>query len=255
MNNKIYILFFILLWFILNIFFYLLSDNYRYFLQSLKSNNTKYSVNDKFKIDVDSLVKENKIKEDESIFSWLAKDFSEENKKVNKKKTKIKNTENQASLDNKEEEIKNNKIEEKQVEFIQDKSIFAITKIEEEVLNKFKKYNLKKVEFHNRLFGLTSEYPDKYEEYYNQNFTLYLFWNKHYDELKDIFKVLTYELPISLNEVNNFWKKSFYINLNELFTDNYVRIILEYKNRTFWLKIKKDYYNKIKNNLAQIFKK
>jgi hypothetical protein len=57
---------------------------------------------------------------------------------------------------------------------------------------------------------------------------------------------LTYELPFTLNEVNNIWEKSFYINLDWNFNDNNARIIFSYKNRLFWLKVWKKSYNKVK---------
>jgi hypothetical protein len=84
---------------------------------------------------------------------------------------------------------------------------------------------------------------------------LYFFWNKLYSDMKDIFEVLTYELPFQVNEVNNFWNKSFYINLNSWFEDGYIRVVLEKSNRIIWFKIKKEVYEKIKNDLGVILKK
>jgi hypothetical protein len=95
MNKKIYIISFIFLGFILNIFFYIISDNYRYFLQSIKWNN-QYEVNDNFKIKLNNLVKKNTSSknteiEEESIFSWLKNNFWEQKQqKTNNKKEKKK---------------------------------------------------------------------------------------------------------------------------------------------------------------------
>jgi len=245
MNKKIYIIFFILLWFILNIFFYIFSENYRYFMQSLKYDDNKYKVDDRFKIKI-PIKEENKKQDNETIFSWLKENFWEntKNKKQSKDKSEKKSIKN-----------KKNNIEEKKVEYIEKREDLKLTKIENNILNNFKKYKLKKVELHPRLFDLTDEYPDKYFEYYSKNITLYFFGNKSYNEIKDIFDVLSYELPFKINEVNNFWQKSFYINLNPLFEDWYIRLVIKKSNRTFWIKIKKELYNKIKNNLAVIFKK
>lgn len=65
------------------------------------------------------------------------------------------------------------------------------------------------------LFGITQEYPDVYREYVNTHMSLYIFPTKTYKELKEIFEVLRYDLPISLNEVNNFAQASTYINMRD----------------------------------------
>jgi hypothetical protein len=72
------------------------------------------------------------------------------------------------------------------------------------VLNLFSIYKLNKLEINSNLFDLTDEYPDNYFEYYSKDLTLYIFPTKKYTELKDIFTVLSSELPITINEVNNF---------------------------------------------------
>jgi hypothetical protein len=59
-------------------------------------------------------------------------------------------------------------------------------------------------------------------------------------------------LPFSINEVNNFWEKSFYINLKEDMKDNYVRIVISKNGVDFWLKIKNDEYNKVKEILLKL---
>jgi len=248
MNKKLYILFFVLFGFILNIIFYIISDDYRYFLQSLKQEN-KYDINDDFKIDLNSIVIDKQIdkKNEDSIFAWLSRDF------WNKKREKQENKKNIKK--NYKTNIEKQKKEQKVV-FTQKVEELKITKFEKEILEKLKKFDLKQIKEHRRLFDLTNEYPDKYFEYSNnKDFTLYIFWNKNFDDIKDIFEVLTYELPFSLNQVNNFWEKSFYINLDPLFDDNYVRIVIKKSSRVFWLKIKKELYNKIKNDLWVIFKK
>jgi hypothetical protein len=62
---------------------------------------------------------------------------------------------------------------------------------------------------------------------------LYIFPTKSYEEVKSIFQVLTYELPYTLNQTNNFGTSSFYINLDEGYEDDNIRIVLEYKKRAF----------------------
>lgn len=102
------------------------------------------------------------------------------------------------------------------------------------------------------LFGITDEYPDEYREYNNAHMSFYMFSSKRYDAVKKIFEVLTFDLPISLNEVNNIGDKSFFINMQEAYDDGLVRIVFEYENYAFWLKIKKDNYNRIKQALDEL---
>jgi hypothetical protein len=60
------------------------------------------------------------------------------------------------------------------------------------------------MEVNANLFDLTNEYPDEYLEYYSKDLTLYFFTTKRYTDLKDIFNVLSEELPFDINEINNF---------------------------------------------------
>jgi hypothetical protein len=119
-----------------------------------------------------------------------------------------------------------------------------------EILNLFtSEYVLKRIEVNSSLFELTWEYPDYYYEYYSKDLTLYLFPTRTYEEVLDIFDYLSNNLPFSLNPINNFWDNSFYINLREDIADNFVRLVISDNGITFWLKIKKDEYNKVKNML------
>lgn len=124
---------------------------------------------------------------------------------------------------------------------------------EKEILELFEnKFVLTKKLSSSSLFDITTQYPDEYREYANQHISLYMFPTKTYPQLRSIFKVLSYEIPFSLNEVNNFWENSFFINLDASYSDNMVRVVLEYKNQAFWLKIKKDSYNIVKWVLQEL---
>lgn len=103
-----------------------------------------------------------------------------------------------------------------------------------------------------KLFGLTWEYPEIYREYQNSHFTLYMFIGKGYTDVQKILEVLSYELPYELNEVNNFATRSLYINMQSWYEDDFVRILFEYENLAFWLKIKKDSYNGVKEILNRL---
>lgn len=120
------------------------------------------------------------------------------------------------------------------------------------VLNAFSSYNMKRLFEHWSLFDLTSEYPDDYFEYIWGEISLYFFVTKTYDEVKQIFDAISYTLPFSIKEVTLFERRAFFLNLEDSFTDDYVRLVIEYKNRVFWLKIKKTMYNEIKSVVKTI---
>ena len=254
MNKRIYIFLLVLIWFILNILLYLVSSNYRYFLQSLKYDDfSSYEVNDEFKISIKDLEQDNieGNKDKDSIFAGLSSDFWDNQEEIDV----VIEKDSLEKVEDIENTIKDEVKQDNKVEYIGYREEIKLTNIEELILEKLTKYELKQVDLHPRLFDLTWEYPHEYFEYYNNDINLYFFWNKLYSDLRDIFEVLTYELPFSINEVNNFWTQSFYINLNDWFDDGYVRVVLEKSNRIFWFKIKKELYNQIKDELAQIFAK
>lgn len=102
------------------------------------------------------------------------------------------------------------------------------------------------------LFDITPEYPDAYLHLQSQDVSVYHFYTKTYRDVYDIFDVLQYDLPISLNIVNNFWDRSFFINMDDWWEDERVRIVFEYENEVFWLKIKKDLYNSIRESFQAL---
>ncbi len=135
----------------------------------------------------------------------------------------------------------------------EDKALRDLTRDEISFIAEFeKKFVLEKRQSFSSLFDITTEYPDDYHEYANKHISIYVFPTKNYDEIYNIFDVLRYEVPYTLNETNNFWDKSFYINLDEVYRDGIVRIVLESQNTVFWLKIKKDNYNTVKKILEEL---
>ena len=245
MKNFLYIIFFLIISLLLNIFLYYVSSDYRLFLKEIKGvENVKL-------IEQDELIEEEEIKindnfnvniadvglKEDNISDLLIEEEIVEKKVEEEKQEEI------------IEKIEEDSMESVKVEYISVYDELKITKIEEEFLSKFAAYKLKELELHPRLFDLTSEYPDSYFEYYSEYLTLYFFGNKPYNEIRDVFEILTYELPFTLNELDNFWEKSFYVNLDENFQDWVVRLVLLYKNRTFWLKLKKEVYDHVKGKL------
>jgi hypothetical protein len=47
--------------------------------------------------------------------------------------------------------------------------------------------------------------------------------------LVDIFKVLEYELPFIVKEVDNFGEASFYVNLDKDIQDRFIRLVISYE--------------------------
>lgn len=165
--------------------------------------------------------------------------------------------------DNVELEAENNKNIEDNNSLDNEDNIDSTNKIvndewKQDILELFKDFDLEEKEKtkNNSLFWLTNEYPYEYEEYYSQDkkMTLYVFNDKSYEDILNIFDVISYNLYFKVKKVNNFWDKSFFINLDTDLDDNYVRFVFSYKNNNFWLKIKKDWYNEVKTIMKSIWK-
>lgn len=140
-----------------------------------------------------------------------------------------------------------------QAEDITVEELPELLEVEQEILNLIKeKFVLSQSDQTISLFDITTEYPDPYHEYANKHLSFYIFPTKTYGEVYNIFEVLRYELPYSLNKTNNFGSSSFYINLEWAYDDQKVRIVFEHESRAFWLKIKKDSYNTVKQILDEL---
>lgn len=218
MKKVIAFLIFLIIIFIVNVWFYYLSDDYRNFLKELKEWKIGISLNEQ-SFNTDSITDNTNINE--------ALD------------TEI------VEVDNKKEDIYTLKIKDTN----ETKNDVTLWKNYQEILKLFSIYNLIKLEINSNLFEITDEYPDKYYEYYSKDLSLYLFPTKTYSEVYDIFSVLSSELPFTVKEVNNFWEKSFYINLNKDIEDRFIRLVISNKWIVFWLKIKKSEYDLVKQKL------
>ena len=214
MRKVIHVLLIFIIIFFVNFVFYFLSDDYRFFLKKIKDNDSIIYTDVK------------KINDDFPLDDIWESDIVDRNIE-----------DNVEIVVTKEPEVKTQTF---------------LWKIYKEVLYWFSKYDLKRIELNTNIFDITNEYPDNYYEYYWEDVTLYFFTSKKYTEVRDIFSVLEYELPIELNEVNNFWDRSFYINLNDDIKDKFVRIVMEIRWIVIWLKIKKESYNEIKQKLIEL---
>lgn len=75
---------------------------------------------------------------------------------------------------------------------------------EKEFLALWEDSKLEEIHFSTYVFDVTDEYPDPYYEWYSENLELYVFPTKNYEEIKNIFEVLSHDLPYSIKETNNF---------------------------------------------------
>lgn len=226
MRNAILFIIFLIFSFLINVIFYYISDDYRYFLKNIKSDNSILTEID------NSFYKSNSSEKDNQSIE-VTDDFLLDNN------IEIVET-------NKENENVFDKLDWKKVEV---KSNISLWKNYLKVLDIFSDYSFQELELNTNLFDITDEYPDNYIEYYSRDLTLYFFPTKNYTEIYDIFSVLEFELPFKLNQTNSFWDDSFFINLNQDISDNFVRTIVSYNWVVFWLKIKKNEYNIIRDKL------
>lgn len=217
MRKLIILIIFFIIIFVINIIFYSLSEDYRFFLKKIKDRDEIVYLDEK---NYDDNLEKEILKEAKLIKT------SDKNEKIF--------------------EIK------KDSWVIILKSDITLWKNYMDIINLFSIYKLAKLELNSNLFDLTDEYPDNYFEYYSRDLTLYIFPTKRYEDLYDIFSVLSDELPFSINEVNNFLDNSFYINLNSDIEDRFIRTIIWYKWIVFWLKIKKTEYNLVKEKLNSL---
>ncbi len=104
-----------------------------------------------------------------------------------------------------------------------------------------------------KIFDITDEYPTEYITYSNINYELYLFPTWDIDNIYNIFELLSLDKntlkKFTLNKVNNFGVKSFFLNLAK--DDGKVRLVIYNWKILFWLNIKKSYYSNIKSILEK----
>jgi hypothetical protein len=219
MRNVIWFIVFLIFTFFVNVVFFYVSEDYRNFLKWFKSEEIVKEVWEEKPIQV---------QRDDDILEIVKEDDL----------TTI-------APNNKNEEIFTQKEDNK----VEVKKEIVLWRNYRDILKLFTNYDLKELEINTALFDITTEYPDNYIEYYSKGLTIYFFPTRSYNEIYDMFKVLEYEFPFKINPINNFWDNSFYINLNNDIDDNIIRIVVSNKWITFWLKIKKNEYNLVKEKL------
>lgn len=238
MRNTILFIIFLIFSFLINVIFYYISADYRFFLKNLKKNELTIEeqsdfLNDDFSYNTKNVVEN----EDDKITDEIEKTEIDDIKlDDNIEIVKTSNENNLIFSDDKDNKVKI-------------KNNVSLWKNYKDILDIFSNYDLQALELNTNLFDITDEYPDNYLEYYSKELTLYFFPTKTYKEVYDIFSVLEFELPFKMNAANSFWEESFFVNLNQDISDNFVRVVISHKWVVFWLKIKKNEYNLIKEKL------
>ena len=253
--NLIFLVFFV---FLVHLFLYYFIPSY-----ALYFKNIKYKDSDN-KIETQELSNKKNVEiKWVSSYTWSNYIIPDINGNSDEKKLQTPETEDTVVW---EKLTNNNEIELTNEDIIKDtsneKEYFSNDKawdlVEQEILDLFKDFNLEEKEKseNSSLFGLTNEYPYWYKEFYSKEkkMTLYIFEWKLYNDILNIFDVISYNLYFKVKKVNNFWEKSFFINLEPDLDDNYIRFVFSYKNKNFWLKIKKDWYNDVKVIMKSLWK-
>lgn len=233
MKKIIYFIIFFIFIFWINVCFYFISDDYRFFLKKIKNTDEVVYLDEKnINDDYVEPFLESAIFKNDTIENNIIENNLEENELIESEWEEL--VWSNVTNENSTKEVK-----------------VVLWKKYREILDLFSFYGLEKIEINTNLFDIISEYPDYYYEYYSNNLTIYMFVSKTYTEIFDIFNFLEEEQPFTLNEVNNFWTNSFYINLKEDINDSFVRIIVNSNGIVFWLKIKKDEYNNVRQKLLE----
>ncbi len=270
MKKIIYTFVLLIIIFLLNLLLFFLNDSYKKMIYDLKHKNSEKfwkNITDDYNVDKEILSKINK-KIEENI------NENNNNEKINNNDDEF--FENEAEKNNIKKELEGKKeksLEEKKEELRkqmqsdkikENTEIIDSLKLEEKektisyskkekanidfIRWAFKWYKLKNQKEKNIIFNLSSEYPiDRYLEYYSPNLSLYFFINTSYEKVFEIFDVLSYEDSFKINKTDSFWNKSFY--LNRFRDDWFIRLVIEYKKHTFWIQVKKEYYDNTKSIL------
>ena len=279
----LYVLIIVIVCFVLNLAAYYSSDSYRKFLKEFKwvEQNTiiskdEYDISVNYKDKVsnkenelnnieweitfisskskDEILKE-KLEEKVAFIREQEREEKRRKEELKKRKEELEKRQNKVNrIIHKLEKKVNKKDELKKVKIpiSNDVKNNVMSIYDKRVLKLFTEFNLVELKYHWKLLDVTSEYPDKYFEYYSMDLTLLFFPNKWYNEIKDIFSVESNWYNFMINEVDNFWDESFYVNLWENSADWDIRVIFKKNGKTFWFKVSKTEYSKVKNILKQL---
>ncbi len=260
MRNLIYVFLVFVLVFFLNLLLYIYVDGYRDFIKSLKywDEQPEYSARVDDSYNVNSIEEKLNSTEVSDFEKWLLLDLWIDSAEPS---TDTLQDDKEILLEEKKETIAEKilRIKEKQEDSSSETeelpSIWReakLTQTSEYIISSFISWGLEIQEREEKddLLDIAQEYPDEYIQYGNDYFDLYILSTRTYKEVDDIFSVLAPDMPFSLNKLNNFWARSFYINLDR--PDEKVRFIFEYNREVFGVKVKKPQFSEIKNIIINL---
>lgn len=250
MRNIIYIFLVFVLVFFLNLLLYIYVDAYRDFIKVLKYGNDSIS----YENWVDDSYNVNSIEywegRSEAERGLLLDLWIEDNRKVtvNTESSNVSNEESSAisSQDIWEREIPEREIVPSSVNTSWE---LVLSEVGKQIIANFQDtwFEILEKEDKDDLLDIAREYPDDYIQYGNNSFDLYVLPTRNYAEVDDIFTVLEFEMPYTLNKTDSFGERSFFINLDR--PDEKVRFIFQYKWEVFWIKVRTPNYNAVKSIL------
>ncbi len=250
MRNIIYIFLVFVLVFFLNLLLYIYVDSYRDFIKVLKYGNDTGSyektVDDSYNVNSIEYWESRSIAERSLLLDlWIDSDDKEREVVVVAPQW-AENTVSNASRISSENTLEREIVE---VPISSASRELKITVVSQEIIAGFQDawFEILEKEDKDDLLDIAREYPDDYIQYGNNSFDLYILATRSFDEVDDIFTVLEYEMPYTLNKTNSFWEKSFFINLDR--PDEKVRFIFQYKWEVYWVKVRSPNYNAVKSIL------
>ncbi|MEA3387351.1 MAG: hypothetical protein U9Q66_03025 [Patescibacteria group bacterium] len=76
--------------------------------------------------------------------------------------------------------------------------------LDKDILSIFKDFNMVESDYYSSLFDITNEYPEKFIEYTSSRLDIIFFLDQDYRKIADFFDVVSFDLPFSINKINNF---------------------------------------------------
>ena len=251
MRNIIYIFLVFVLVFFLNLLLYIYVDAYRKFIKVLKYGNDPVS----YEKSVDDSYNVNSIEEWKTrsaaerwllLDLWIEDDDRQEAITITSQRESATNSTSTLAPTQTTTESQIVEREIPQSTPIQSWEL-VLSVVWQEIVAAFQEawFEILEKEDKDDLLDIAREYPDDYIQYGNNNFDLYILPTRLYDEVDDIFTVLEFEMPYTLNKTDNFWERSFFINLDR--PDEKVRFIFQYKGEVYWVKVRTPNYNAVKS--------
>lgn len=125
---------------------------------------------------------------------------------------------------------------------------FSLTEFDRNFLLSFSEFDLSEKDSPSNLFWFIFDYEKDFWKYSSDKIDLYFMWDVSYNEIKTFLESNPASNWYTINEVNNFWEKSLYINKEPFI----VRLLLEVNSRVYMLEVIKPEYEKVKQILNSL---